>query len=140
MLCFQDNNQCLQKNEKQEVKNCEINLEAIFKIADEVMQTPPNTCLVKVEPRDEVVPELESSSNTRDSPLCDSNGVIRSIPFSAGPIIVSASSIAPLVPYKEQCVESVPEEMPEDAIIEVRLRIEEFLKLKCICFMVFCNV
>lgn len=139
-----ENNQGSQKNENQEAKNCEVNLEAVFQMADEVMLTPPNTCLVKVEPQEELVPALESSANTGDASVCDSGGggggdTVRSNPISAGYTIVAVSSSDAVVAYKEQqeCVVSVPEQMPEDVIVEVSLCSEEFLQLKCAFFMGF---
>ncbi|XP_030603200.1 heat shock factor protein 5 [Archocentrus centrarchus] len=117
MLFLRENSQGLQKNENQEAKNYDINLEAVFQIADEVMQTPPSICLVKVEPQEELVPAPESSANAcYDS---SSGSTIRSDSFCAERTIVSSNH--PIVAYKEQqeCVVSVPEQMPDDAIVEV---------------------
>uniref|UniRef100_A0A3Q0S148 HSF-type DNA-binding domain-containing protein n=1 Tax=Amphilophus citrinellus TaxID=61819 RepID=A0A3Q0S148_AMPCI len=141
MSFLRENSQGLQKNENQEAKNYDINLEAVFQIADEVMQTPPSICLVKVEPQEELVPAPESSANAcYDS---SSGSTIRSYSFCAERTIVSSNH--PIVAYKEQqeCVVSVPEQMPDDAIVEVSLCTEDFLKLKCPCFIgitVMCDI
>lgn len=129
MLCCGDHNQDLQSQENQEVKKCDINLDTIFQIADEVMQTPPNSCLVRVATPEEPGPVLvPSSCNTA---LCDSPAsTMKANPLCVGPIIMAVSGKADRVRYgqQEESVVSVPEQMPEDDIFEVILYIIDFLK------------
>lgn len=131
MFCRGDHNQDLQSQENQEVKKCDINLDAIFQIADEVMQTPANSCLVKVETPEKPGPALAPSSNTRSTALCDSPAsTMKANPLCVGPIIMAVSGKADLVSYgqQEESVVSVLEQMPEDDIFEVSLYIVDFLK------------
>ncbi|XP_059207463.1 heat shock factor protein 5 isoform X2 [Centropristis striata] len=68
MLCRLDNNQDIKEEEQQEVKKCDINLDTIFQIADEVMLTQPNNTVVKVETPVKSVPVFGTLSNAM---LCD---------------------------------------------------------------------
>ncbi|KAA8586414.1 hypothetical protein FQN60_000250, partial [Etheostoma spectabile] len=108
--------QCYHQNldrknkEHQEVKKFDINLDTIFQIADEVMQTPPNNNLVRV-----VTPE-------KPGPMLvpfTCNNPMKANP-SYGPIIMAVSGNANLIKCEPQevSVVSVPEQMPEDAIFE----------------------
>lgn len=101
----------------QEVKKGDTSLDAIFQMADEVMQTPPSNCLVKIKSPEKPVPELEpvntcttksSDSTTKANPLC------------AEPILMAVPNYHPLTTYtqQEESVVSVPEQIPDDAIIE----------------------
>ncbi|XP_035521773.1 heat shock factor protein 5 isoform X1 [Morone saxatilis] len=94
-----------------------------YQIADEVMQTPPSSCLVRVVNPENPGPVLvPSSSNTCNTMLSDNPASsMQANPFCTGPIITSASGNADLVSYGQQepSVLSVPEQMPEDAIFEV---------------------
>ncbi|XP_035521774.1 heat shock factor protein 5 isoform X2 [Morone saxatilis] len=123
VLCRGDHIQDPQNKDNQEVKKCEINLDTIFQIADEVMQTPPSSCLVRVVNPENPGPVLvPSSSNTCNTMLSDNPASsMQANPFCTGPIITSASGNADLVSYGQQepSVLSVPEQMPEDAIFEV---------------------
>eukprot|EP00064_Thunnus_orientalis_P008661 superscaffoldBa00001049_g8684 len=122
-LCHGDQNQDLQYKENLEMKKCDVNLDTIFQIADEVMQTP-NNCLVRV-----VTPEKPgtvsfNTSNTtlQASPQNDSPGSTRKAnPLCPGPIIMAVSGNINLVTCEQQegSVVSVPEQMPEDVILEV---------------------
>ncbi|XP_042287744.1 heat shock factor protein 5, partial [Thunnus maccoyii] len=122
-LCHGDQNQDLQYKENLEMKKCDVNLDTIFQIADEVMQTP-NNCLVRV-----VTPEKPgtvsfNTSNTtlQASPQNDNPGSTRKAnPLCPGPIIMAVSGNINLVTCEQQegSVVSVPEQMPEDVILEV---------------------
>lgn len=112
-MCHGDHNQEPQENEK-----CDVSMDTIFQIADEVMETPPNNCLVRVVPLEKPGHVIVSTSSTntissvstmQDNPLCD------------GPIIMSTSGNAYVDKVQEELVLSVPEQMPEDAIFEVSL-------------------
>ncbi|XP_038565020.1 heat shock factor protein 5 [Micropterus salmoides] len=121
MLCHGDNNQDLQNKEIQEVKKCDINLERIFQIADEVMQTPSNSFLVRVTTPEKPGPVSVPSSNTCNAMLYDNPAsTVKANPL-CGPIIMAVSDNANLVTceQKEEYVVSVSEQMPEDAIFEV---------------------
>lgn len=131
MLCHGDNNQDLQNKEIQEVKKCDINLERIFQIADEVMQTPSNSFLVRVTTPEKPGPVSVPSSNTCNAMLYDNPAsTVKANPL-CGPIIMAVSDNANLVTceQKEEYVVSVSEQMPEDAIFEVSLYIADFLKV-----------
>ncbi|XP_047462500.1 heat shock factor protein 5 [Mugil cephalus] len=116
-LCHRDHQLNVKNKESHEEKKCDINLDVILQIADEVMQTPPSNYLIKVETPEKSPAALEPPSNT-----CDSSGdTARATPACSTPIILSVSSNAHLVKYRQQddSVVSVPEQMPEDAIFEV---------------------
>lgn len=116
-LCHGDHHQSKNK-ESQEEKKCDINLDVILQIADEVMQTPSTNYLIKVETPEKSPPASQSPSNT-----CQGSG-------DATAVILSASNNAHLVKYRQQedSVISVPEQMPEDAIFEVSFYIFDILK------------
>lgn len=136
MLCHGDHSEDLKNKEKQEVKKCDMNLDTIFQIADEVMQTPPNNCLVKVVTPEKPGPVLELSSNTCHTMLCDNPAsIMKANLLCAGPTIMAVSGNVELVTYgqQEESVVSVPEQMPEDAIFEVSL------KVKCLQEIYNCN-
>lgn len=120
-LCHGDQNQDSQYKENLEVKNCDVNLDTIFQIADEVMQTP-NNCLVRV-----VTPEkpgtVSFNNMLQASPQDDNPGSTRKAnPLCSRPIIMAVSGNINLVTCEQQegSVFSVPEQMPEDVILEVR--------------------
>ncbi|XP_070700094.1 heat shock factor protein 5 [Pempheris klunzingeri] len=108
--------------ENKELKKCDINLDTIFQIADEVMETAPNSCLLRV-----VTPEKPGSAlvpppTSCNTVLCDTPAsTVNANPLYAGPIIMAVSGNVDLAPcgQKEESVVSVPEQMPEDAISEV---------------------
>uniref|UniRef100_A0A3Q1BSJ8 HSF-type DNA-binding domain-containing protein n=1 Tax=Amphiprion ocellaris TaxID=80972 RepID=A0A3Q1BSJ8_AMPOC len=125
--------QDLQSKENQEVKKSDTSLDAIFQMADEVMQTPPSRCLVKVKIPEKPVSELEPSSNTCNPKSSDNS--MKANPLGAEPILMAVSNYPHLTTYKqeEQCLVSVPEQMPDDAIFEVSVFSLDFLKaLGCI--------
>ncbi|XP_070772782.1 heat shock factor protein 5 [Enoplosus armatus] len=122
MLCRGDHNQDLQSKENQQVKKCDINLDTIFQIADEVMQTPANSYLVRVATPEKPGPVLVPSSNICHTVLYDNPAsTVKANPLCVGPIIMAVSGNADLVTYgqQEESVVSIPEQMPEDAIFEV---------------------
>ncbi|XP_027886421.1 heat shock factor protein 5 isoform X2 [Xiphophorus couchianus] len=95
-----DPNRNLQTSESQEVKKPEVNLDVVFQIADEVMQTSPSACLVKVESAEKPVSVPQPSSDPRDA-------------------LAYKNSRAPVVKKEnEELVVSVPEQMAEDVIYE----------------------
>lgn len=109
----------------QEVKRCDINLDTVFQIADEILQIPPSSCLVTVVTPEKPGPVLVSSSITFNT--------MQSDPLHAG----AETDIAGIVTYKQQedCLLSVPEQMPDDAIIEVSLcRVGFLMALSCIFY------
>lgn len=123
MWCQGEHNQDLQNKETQEVKKCDVNLDTIFQIADEVMQTPPNNCLVKAVTPEKRCPVAELSSNPCSATLCDSSAsTVQANPLCVTPIIMAVSGNVDLVKcmQQEESMVSVPEQMPEDAISEVR--------------------
>ncbi|XP_068455787.1 heat shock factor protein 5 isoform X1 [Clinocottus analis] len=120
MLRHVDCNQDSKTKEQQEVNKCDINLDTIFQIADEVMQTPPNSSLVRV-----VTPQKSGpvfvpfSTNT---PLCDNPaGIVKSNHLSTGPVVMSVTGRADLVAFQQQkeSVVLLAEQLPEDAICKV---------------------
>ncbi|XP_071317050.1 heat shock factor protein 5 isoform X2 [Trachinotus anak] len=121
MVCHGNQHQDLQNKENQEVKKGDINLDTVFQIADEVMQTPPNSCLVKVVTPEKPGPVLELSSNTCNTTICcNPASVIKANPLCAGPIIMAVSGNVDQVAFRQQeSVVSVPEQMLEDDIFEV---------------------
>ncbi|XP_068455788.1 heat shock factor protein 5 isoform X2 [Clinocottus analis] len=91
-----------------------------YQIADEVMQTPPNSSLVRV-----VTPQKSGpvfvpfSTNT---PLCDNPaGIVKSNHLSTGPVVMSVTGRADLVAFQQQkeSVVLLAEQLPEDAICKV---------------------
>uniref|UniRef100_A0A3Q2QGN9 Heat shock transcription factor 5 n=1 Tax=Fundulus heteroclitus TaxID=8078 RepID=A0A3Q2QGN9_FUNHE len=98
-----DLNGSLHSMESQGVRKADVNLDVVFQIADEVMQTSPGACLVKVETTEKPASVPKPSSDPSVAISCDNNGC------------------APVVTYKEEeeLVVSVPEQMAEDAIYEV---------------------
>ncbi|XP_054481209.1 heat shock factor protein 5 [Anoplopoma fimbria] len=121
VLCHLDNNQDSKNMEHQEAKKCDINLDTIFQIADEVMQTPPNSSLVRVVTPQKPGPVLVPfSANTV---LCDSPAsTTKANSLSPGPS-VAVTGRADLVTFQQQeeSVISPPEQMPEDAIFKVTI-------------------
>lgn len=111
MMCCRDHSQDPQHMDHQEVKRCDINLDTVFQNTDEIFPNPPNSCVVTVVTPEKPGPVLVSSSITFNPMLSD--------PLHAGDEL----DIADLVTYKQQedSVLSVPEQMPDDAIIEVSL-------------------
>ncbi|XP_029304374.1 heat shock factor protein 5 isoform X2 [Cottoperca gobio] len=122
MLSHVDPNQDSKNKEHQEVKKCDINLETIFQIADEVMQTPPNSSLVRVVTPEKPGPELVPiSANTL---MCDNfASTMKASPLSPITIIMAGSGKDRPVTYaqQEKSVFSIPDQMPEDAIFEVTI-------------------
>lgn len=121
----EDHSHDSQHKEYQEEKKCDINVDAIFQIADEVLQTPPSSCVVRVVTPEKPGPVLVPSSVTcmlSDNPTSAMQGN----PLHAG----AESCIVDVVSYKhqEESVLSVPEQMPEDDIFEVSLYIVDCLK------------
>ncbi|KAM4726221.1 heat shock factor protein 5 [Anableps anableps] len=97
-----DPNRNLHSSESQEVKKPEVNLDVVFQIADEVMQTSPSAFLVKVETTEKPVSAPQPSSDPGDAVACNNN-----------------SRAAVVKKEEEELVVSVPEQMTEDAIYEV---------------------
>uniref|UniRef100_A0A3Q3L5D3 HSF-type DNA-binding domain-containing protein n=1 Tax=Mastacembelus armatus TaxID=205130 RepID=A0A3Q3L5D3_9TELE len=122
MFCHGDYNHDLQTKENQEEKKCDVNLDAIFKIADEVMQTPNNNCLVKAVTPEKTGPVLEVPFNTNNAMLCNTPGsTIKANPSGSFDVVTQKQ--------QEEYVVSVPEQMPEDAIFEVSFYSVDFLKV-----------
>lgn len=137
MWCLGEPNQDLQNKDTQEVIQCDVNLDTIFQIADEVMQTPPSNCLVKAVTPEKPSPALELSSNTCNATLCDSpTSTMKANPLCGTPIIVTVAGNVDLVTCRQQeeSVISVPEQMPEDAISEVSFYSAGFLKAFSVIF------
>lgn len=128
MLCHGDNNQDMKNMEHQEVKKFDINLDTIFQIADEVMQTPPNNNLVRVVTPEKPGPVLVPF--TCNPMMYDKPASTMIANPLYGPVIMAVSGNADLVKceQQEESVVSVPEQMPEDAISEVSLYIVDPLK------------
>ncbi|XP_041864466.1 heat shock factor protein 5 [Melanotaenia boesemani] len=115
---FEDNQE-LQREENQEGKKRDINLDAIFQIADEVMQTSSNTCLVKVETPEKKVPVFGIASNSSNAAVFENSG------RNTKPVQVLSSCP---VTTQSQEVESVTSELYEvttdqvnDEIISVEI-------------------
>ncbi|XP_056253727.1 heat shock factor protein 5 [Seriola aureovittata] len=122
MLCHGNQHQDLQNKKNQEVKKEDINLDTVFQIADEVMQTPPNSCLVKVVTPEKPGPALELSSNACNAMMCYNPASMKKAnPLCAGPIIMAVSGNVDQVAFRQQeeSLVSIPEQMPEDDIFEV---------------------
>lgn len=131
MWCHVEQNQDLQNKETQEVKTCDVNLDKIFQIADEVMQTPPNNCLVKAVTPEKREPVVELSSNPCSATLFDSSAsTVQANPLCVAPIMMAVSGNVDLVKcmQQEESVVSVPEQMPEDVISEVSFYSADLLK------------
>lgn len=113
MFCSGDQNKDQQSKEQEEIR-CDINLDAVFQIADQVMQTDPGACQVTV-----VSPEKLLESSSSDTLTCDSPvSSIHSSLLCTDPIIVDVTGSVDLASCRQQddSVLSVPEQMPEDAI------------------------
>ncbi|KAI3373448.1 hypothetical protein L3Q82_022058, partial [Scortum barcoo] len=135
MFCCGDHNQALHNHENQEPKKCDVNLDAIFQIADEVMQTPPSSCLVKVATLEKPGPALALSSSISNSSLCQSPAsTVEADPLCVGPIITAVSGKTDGVEYgqEEQSVVSVPEQMPDDDIFEITSDDAEDSEVTCV--------
>lgn len=131
VLCYGNQHQDSQNKANQEVKRADINLDTVFQIADEVMQTPPNSYLVKVSTPERPGPVSELSSNTPNPTMCYSPASVVKTNPCAGPIIMSVTSnvIRDAFRQEEESVVSVPEQMPEDDIFEVSLTTGDFLNV-----------
>uniref|UniRef100_A0A8C2ZD67 Uncharacterized protein n=1 Tax=Cyclopterus lumpus TaxID=8103 RepID=A0A8C2ZD67_CYCLU len=117
MLRHVDHKQDSKTKEHQEVKKCDINLDTVFQIADGVMQTPPNSSLVRVVTPQKPGPVLVPFSGNNPAGTVKSNHL--------SPVTVRAD----LVSFQqEESVISLTEQLPEDAICEVSLDIVDFLK------------
>lgn len=130
VFCHGDHNQHPQEKEDQEVKKYDINLDTVFQIADEVMQTSPSSCLVRIVTPEKPGHVLVPSSNTCNTMLSDSPEPMQANPVCHGTILKAETDKADLATYKQQeeSVLSVPEQMPEDAICEVSLYIVDLLR------------
>lgn len=97
------------------MKKCDINLDTIFQIADEVMQTQPNSSLIRA-----VTPDMRGPLSV---PLSAHNNnpanTTKANYFSSGNITTSKIDSAYLFAQRELSVNSQPEEMLKDAILEV---------------------
>lgn len=131
VLCYGNQHQDSQNKANQEVKRGDINLDTVFQIADEVMQTPANSCLVKVQTPERPGPVSVLSSNTPNPTMCYSPASVVKANPCAGPIIMSVTSnaIRDAFRQEEESVVSVPEQMPEDDIFEVSLTAGDFLNV-----------
>ncbi|XP_075957473.1 heat shock factor protein 5 [Anarhichas minor] len=113
VLSHVDRNQ----DSKNKEQNCDISLDTIFQIADEVMQTPANSSLVRV------VAPVKPGPVSLPFPIKTNNPVSarKAKHLSSGPIVVSVRGRADLLAFKQQegSVISPPEQMPEDAIVNV---------------------
>ncbi|XP_038144257.1 heat shock factor protein 5 [Cyprinodon tularosa] len=96
-------NRNLHGTENQEGEKNDIDLDAVFQIADEVMQTSSSVCLVKVQTREEPVSVPEPSFEHADAISCDNN-----------------RSAAAVTNKKEKLVVSQPDQKAEDAKHEAR--------------------
>lgn len=111
-----DPNRNLQTSESQEVKKPEVNLDVVFQIADEVMQTSPSACLVKVESAEKPVSVPQPASDPRDA------------------LAYKNSRALVVKKENEELVVSVPEQMAEDVIYEVSLCAKHIFIGVDICF------
>ncbi|MEQ2303199.1 hypothetical protein AMECASPLE_014262 [Ameca splendens] len=99
----------LHSTENQEVKKPEVNLDVVFQIADEVMQTLPSGCLVKVETTERPV--------SVPKPYSDPNDPISSDDNTSAPVTYKME--------KGELMVSVPGQMAEDAIYEVPFDLDD---------------
>lgn len=115
MWSCREHSQDSQNKENQEV----INLDIIFQIADEVMQTTPSSCLVKAVTPETPTPKLELSFNTSNDGACEHPSPVTPVSHSVG-----------IVTFREQeeSVVTIPEYVPEDAISKVSLFSVNFIK------------
>ncbi|XP_041657925.1 heat shock factor protein 5 isoform X2 [Cheilinus undulatus] len=114
MFCAGDNNLNLQNMQNHEMNKNEVNLDRIFQIADEVMQTTPDRLLIKVKTPEK--PSPVSMPPPSAIPISFSKE-----PISDGQIIKAVSSMAnpaKMEPQEEFGI-SIPVQLPEDAISEV---------------------
>lgn len=95
--------------ESQEVKKPKVNLDVVFQIADEVMQTSQRACLVKVETTEQSASVPKPSSDQNDDIMCDNN------------------SSTSLVRNEEELVVSVPKQMAKNAVYQVSLYTKDIL-------------
>nr|XP_020480199.1 heat shock factor protein 5 isoform X2 [Monopterus albus] len=112
MFYHGDHNQNLQKKENQEQKKCDVSLDTVFRIADEVMQTPSSNYRVTAVTPEKPGPAVMLSSN---SSITTANQLF------GGSITMSVSDSVDRATCRQQeeSVILVPEQMPEDAIIQV---------------------
>ncbi|XP_042355806.1 heat shock factor protein 5 isoform X2 [Plectropomus leopardus] len=118
-LSHEDNNQ----NSKglQDMKECDINLDMVFQIADEMMPLPSINNPVKVETPEKPHEAFAPSFSDHNIVLCDISTSTRTVKPRPVPTVTSVMSHAGLLAYKQQeeSVVSVPEQVPENAIYEV---------------------
>ncbi|KAK2828798.1 hypothetical protein Q5P01_019832 [Channa striata] len=105
MSCHGKHSQASQIMEKQEEENWHISLDTIFQIADEVMHTPTNNCLVNVVTTEKSAAILEPSPTTCEATLSDS----------------------PASNMNEEFVVSITEQMLEDVLSDLGLFSAGFL-------------
>nr|XP_046267820.1 heat shock factor protein 5 isoform X2 [Scatophagus argus] len=88
-----------------------------YQIADEMMQTPPDSCVVRVVTPEK--PDLVSVHSSKTNPASPLQANL----LCAAPVIMTESGNANVATCKEQeeAVLSVPEQVPEDAIFEVTI-------------------
>ncbi|KAM7398469.1 hypothetical protein PAMA_006399 [Pampus argenteus] len=130
-LCCGDQNQDLQIKA---MKKCDINLDAIFQIADDIMPTPNTSLAIVVTPEKPYTVSLNRANSVLQvSPQNDNAGSTRKDdPLNSTPITTAVLDNVNLVTWKQEegSVVSVPEQMPEDAMCEVCLYIIDFLRAK----------
>lgn len=115
-MCHMDNEQ--QPKEYQDVKRCDFDLDAIFKIADEVLPTSTSGCLVTVVSPEKPALGIVASSITCNTMLSDTPKMAKhSLPVHAG----SRLSFADVLRFKqdEDSVLSLSDEIPDYAFFEV---------------------
>ncbi|KAL3042384.1 hypothetical protein OYC64_020349 [Pagothenia borchgrevinki] len=120
MFPYSDPHQESKTKGHHELNKCDINLDTIFQIVDEVMQTPPSRAgLVRVVTPEKLGPVLVPVSNT--SMMSDNlTSPMKASPLSPGPIIMAVSAKSGPIHYKqdEKSVISVTEKMPDYDIFE----------------------
>ncbi|KAM7374761.1 hypothetical protein PAMP_007401 [Pampus punctatissimus] len=118
-LCHGDQNQDFQIKA---MKKCDINLDTVFQIADNVMQTPNNSLIRVVTPEKPDTVSLNPGNTVLQVSLQNDNAgsTRKDDPLNSTPIITAVSGNINLVTIKQEegSVVSVPEQMPEDAICE----------------------
>lgn len=118
IMYHMDCNKEQQPKEYQDVKRCDFDLDAIFKIADEVLPTSTSGCLVTVVSPEKPALGLVASSITCNTMLSDTPKMAKhNLPMHAG----SRSSLADVLRFKqdEDSVLSLSDEIPDYAIFEV---------------------
>lgn len=116
IMCHMDYNE--QPKEYQDVKRCDLNMDAVFKLADEVLPTTTSSCLVTVVSPEQPALGIVASSVTCNTMLSDTPKMAKQdLALQAE----SRSSLADVLKFKqdEDSLLSLSDQIKDYSIFEV---------------------